>query len=188
MVFLGLLTVLCLYLLSGDGKNYLRRVFFLFHVKYIYPVFSHYEGTSRDKKQLPADGRHLSYQYHSPYMTGYLFHYVSSHAGLYFCHERTAMKNALKQYAEKIPIRIRKKRFWDRFRTCPALWVATRHVDSSYFYMGEMKEGKPHGIGAVYRRERELDSIGNTDVLLMRGYFYHGIHRDIYRFTTSFRD
>lgn len=175
MVILGLLSVLCLYLLSGDGKNYLIRAFFLFHVDHIYSISSHYVGTDRVKKQMSADRYDLSYQYHSPYVSGYLFHYVSSHAGLYFCHERTAVKNALKKHAEKIPIRIQKKRFWDRFRTCPALWVATRHMDSSYFYMGDMKEGKPHGIGAVYRRERELDSTGNTDVLLMRGYFYHGV-------------
>ncbi len=63
----------------------------------------------------------------------------------------------------------------DRITGRPGGWTVTRRSDSPYFYIGDIQGGSPHGIGAVYRRDFEMNGEKPTDILLMKGEFSHGI-------------
>lgn len=109
------------------------------------------------------------------YLPEYLFYYVNIHGGTYFNHERYKIHNHLNSCRKKFFIKRKKRTVCDRITGRPGAWVVTRRNDSSYFYIGDIQGGSPHGIGAVYRRDFEMNGEQPTDILLMKGEFSHGV-------------
>ncbi len=109
------------------------------------------------------------------YQSDYLFYYVNIHGGPYFNQERIKICSHMNLYRKQFPVKRKNPTIWDHITGRPGAWVVTRRSDSPYFYIGDIQGGSPHGIGAVYRRDFEMNGEKPTDILLLKGEFSHGV-------------
>lgn len=166
-----------LYVASGKTKKMFKRELFLIWHRWL--LGNRY---SRQNFQCSGEKRQAGHSQERPpcpvsYGRDYLFYFVNAHGWHCFDIERDQVRRHLACRTRRFCIRQEKKTLWDGTGSRYGAWVVTRNHDSPYFYMGDIKNGRPHGIGAVYRKDSALAGIDSADILLMRGEFRCGVPR-----------